>query len=79
MGFFDRVRSGRGRSERRAKQTDLSRFPKICWSVEQICALPSLHVDNKKSEDQIWDRGRKHKIANSEETALVTPIFSGFK
>ena len=53
MGFFDRVRSGRGRSTRHAKQTDLSRFPKICWSVEQICALPSLHVNNKKSEDQI--------------------------
>ena len=53
MGFFDRVRSGRGRSTRHAKQTDLSRFPKICCSVEQICALASLHVDNKKSEVQM--------------------------
>ena len=53
MGFFDRVRSGRGRSTRPAKQTDLSRFPKISCTVEQICALASLHVDNKKSEVQI--------------------------
>ena len=65
MGFFDRVRSGRGRSTRHAKQTDLSRFPKICWSVEQICALPSLHVDNKKSEDQfeIEEENTKFQIA----------------
>ena len=36
-------------------------------------------VDKNNSYDQFWDRGRKHKIANSEETALVTPIFLVFK
>ena len=62
MGFFDRVRSGRGRSTRHAKQTDLSRFPKICWSVEQICALPSLHVDNK-TKFEIEEENTKLQIA----------------
>ena len=36
-------------------------------------------VDKKKSQDQIWDGGRKHKLANSEETAPATPIFLAFK
>ena len=35
-------------------------------------------VDKNNSQDQIWDRQRLHKIANSEETAFVTSLFSNF-
>ena len=35
-------------------------------------------VDNSNSWDQIWDRGRKHKIKNGDETAFETPIIFGF-
>ena len=31
-------------------------------------------VDKKNSQDQIWGRGRKHKILNSEDTVFITPI-----
>ena len=35
-----------------------------------------VYADKKRnSQDKIWDWGRKHKIANSEGTANVTPIF----
>ena len=52
-------------------------FPKICLTIKHICALPSAYW--KKSLDQIRDGGRKHKTANSKETAFVTPTFWAFK
>ena len=55
----------------------LVEFPKICWTVKLICALSSAFWF-KKIHDQIWGRGRKDKIANSKETAFVTPIFFSF-
>ena len=53
--------------------------PKICWTVKLICALSSAFWLKWNSSDQVWDRGRKDKIANSKETSFVTPIFSAFK
>ena len=55
------------------------KFPKIFWTVKHICVVPSRPVDKKKLYDQIWDGRRKNKIANSEEIAFITPIFSAFK
>ena len=51
-------------------------FPKICWIVKHICAPFLSPCWWKKFKDQIWDRERKHKIANSEETAFITPFLS---
>ena len=50
------------------------KFPKICWTVKYICALPS-GCWLKKNHKTEFDRRRKHEIANSGETTLETPVF----
>ena len=57
----------------------LSRF--FRWNLLRFAEplnifVPSpVPVDKRNSYDQIWERGRKHKIANSDEIASLTPIF----
>ena len=62
-----------------SSKQDLSRF--LRWKFLRFAGPLNIFVpflvlvDKKKSWDEIWDRRKKHKIANSEETAFVTPLF----
>ena len=50
---------------------------RIAGLLYKFFALPSACL-RKSSQDSFWNRGRRHKIANSEETAFGTAIFFGF-
>ena len=48
-------------------------FLRFAWLLNNF--LPFIVPVEKNSLDRIWDGGRKHKIANSEETAFITLFF----